>query len=697
VIRRLFLFSITLLLTRTLCAQTLRPEIITGPTTKTSYDLRTGESVITGDAKILLGDMLLTADEIRYNTKTHVAVATGRVTFTQGTRRLLADTVTVNLQTKVYSAENLRFGTYPIYGTGKSATGDKDEITLHEGIISYREPGPWQPTLNANKIIYGPGDRVRAESAQAGIGSARPLPFPKFQQRLNEPLFPYVKLSAGYRRSLGAYGEAGVRIPVREGLRLGGDISYYTERGLMVGPSGQYENREAGRELRGFFQSGFINDHGDKLTDVLGRPVAENRGFVEWEHQQHITDDLTLTGQLNYWKDSAIVRDFRPDEFFHVQEPDTFLETVYTGNNYLVSVFARFQPNSFQAVQQRLPEIRFDLLPTALGGGFYHQLNASAVHLREDPLPGGTQLKSNRVDAYYALIRPFTPREWLGITPVAGGRVTHYANTKGAVAPGGYTRLLGEIGVDAALRASATFEYQNSVWKINGLRHLVTPRVSYRHIPHADRGRQYIPMIDRRQAFTTYLPTLGLGATRHIDDLERTNILRVGIDNMLQTRDLTYGSRDLLMLNLAADFRFDRNPGERELSEVHTEMAVMPTSWLQFDLYSSYGLQTSKLRELNSGLTIHDGEAWSLRFANNFLRGEIEDYYLDGSVRLNEIYEARGLLHYDARKRRFNQQAYGISQNLNNIWRISYVVTFYSGRQRESDFGFNVQIDTLGF
>ena len=52
-------------------------------------------------------------------------------------------------------------------------------------------------------------------------------------------------------------------------------------------------------------------------------------------------------------------------------------------------------------------------------------------------------------------------------------------------------------GIEAALRASGTFDYRNPTWKIDGLRHLMTPRLSYRSIPGAERGRAWIPRIDR--------------------------------------------------------------------------------------------------------------------------------------------------------------------------------------------------------
>jgi len=80
------------------------------------------------------------------------------------------------------------------------------------------------------------------------------------------------------------------------------------------------------------------------LLDVLGRPVPSHRGFVEWQHQQQLSENLTLTGELNYWRDSEVVRDFRLSEFLKVQQPDTYLESAYTGKNYFVSLFSRFQP-----------------------------------------------------------------------------------------------------------------------------------------------------------------------------------------------------------------------------------------------------------------------------------------------------------------------------------------------------------------
>mgnify|MGYP001546905918 FL=1 len=423
-------------------------------------DLQTGESVYSGDVRLGDGTFRLTADEGRLNFKTEVFIVSGHVVLTRGTERLLADKLTYHRKDGSFTAENVRVGSYPIYVEGASASGTPAEIVVEHATATYGEPGRWQPTLKADRIIYAPGKRLRAEHASVGVGPVAALHFPHFEQGLSEPFFGYVSLLGGYRSSLGAYVQAGLHVPVAPGVKLGADVGYFSSRGIMAGPSGDYVSLDDPDKLSGSFHSGFINDHGDKQTDILGKPVPEERGFVEWTHRQQLTDNLSLVGQLNYWKDSEILRDFRPGSFFNVQEPDTFVESTYTGQNYVVSLFSRFQPNDFHPVQQRLPEVTFDLLPQAVGQGFYEQFHAGAAILRDDPPAGGPTLKSDRLDAYYALTRPFG-NDWMSFTPVAGARVTHYSNTAGALINVNYTHTQVELGFYAGLRSSGTLDYEN--------------------------------------------------------------------------------------------------------------------------------------------------------------------------------------------------------------------------------------------
>jgi LPS-assembly protein len=660
----------------------------------TSFDITTGEAVLRGHPRIAYGPTLLLADELRYNQAGTLVIASGDFSITSGAERLLATGGTYNLATGFFTLTGVRAGEPPFYVTAASATGTRSRMTLTNAVVTYNEPGPFAPTLSADQIIYEPGRRIMGEHGHLGLGDYSLFAIPKFDRPFDQPLVSYFTTRVGYRHNLGAYVDFGLHVPVWPGINLGADLGEYAARGVMFGPSGSYQFKSDGGETTGDFRSGFINDHGDKKTDLLGRPVPAERGYFEWRHQQTIGDRLTLTGQFSWWRDSEVVRDFRPTRFYPVQQPDSFLEGVYAGNNYYLDLFSRLAPNNFEIVQQRLPEIRFDLLPVPIGGGFHERFNASFAVLQEDPLLTGSTLRSDRFDTFYAVDRPITPTEWLTITPVAGGRLTYYAKATGGRDT--YIRWLGEVGADAELHASGVFDYRNELWKIDGLRHLLTPKLSYRYIPEADRGQSFIPLIDR-EVFSTNLEPLDLGSIRNLDQLHGTNTLRFGLDNVLQTRDANYGSRDLLTFNLAADLSFSTQPARQRWSDVYTGLSLTPAPWLRFELFQRLSAQRLNLKELNTGLELMDRDWWTLRLSSHYLQDQIEQYFLEYERRLNEVWKGFARLRYDARAARWDELSFGLGQNLRNTWNVRYEVSWYQGRQREGSFSISVAADLIRF
>ena len=661
----------------------------------TEYDLDTRELAGSGHARISNGDALLTADRIIWAEKTDAITALGHVTLTSGRQRLLADHMIYHRGDGSFTAVNLRGGEFPFYIRGDTAEGTMREVVVHHATVIYGEPGPWQPTITAETIVFSPGHYLRLLSSFIGLGDSDFFPIPHYGQDLGKAsAVSALSFEVGYRSTLGGSADLGLRLPLLPDALIGGDIGLYTKRGVMAGPDATYQSPDG--SLKGSFESGFIRDSGDRSTDILGSPISEDRRFADWTHQQQVTQNITLDGQVSWWSDSYVLRDFRPKEFYPVQMPDSYLEAVDTGENGFISAFARVRPNSFEPVQERLPELRYDLMPTAIGGGFYERFEASAVSLVDWPPGGGPELASNRLDAFYGLSRPISPTDWLTLTPTIGGRVTNYSDTIGAAKDGGYTRTLGEVGFDALMRTSGTFDYSNSLWDISGLRHLLTPHVTYSYIPDADKGQQYIPNIDG-QTFSTYLQPLDLGDMRAIDSLHPTNTLRLGLDNTLQTRNAGYGSRDLLTFNVADDLNFTRQPGEPDFSDIHIDTTLSPTPWLSYGVEEIFSPQTFTLRQYNSSLVLHDGNNWTLRLANDFLRHEDDDYLLDFRKRLDESYTALLLVEYGARQHIFNQLATGLTQNLSNTWSVRYLVTFNGGPNREGHFGFTVQVDTIKF
>lgn len=695
--RLIALLAAVLLGAAPLAAQEARPDI---RGTTLELDAATPGGVVavySGDVRIVYDDVVITTELVRYREAAAEIELPARFVLTRGARRLIADRGTYDLRTRRLRASNLRLGQFPVYLSGDSVEGTLDELTFTNATVFFRENASYTPSLSAARLTYRQGEVVEADDVRIGLLGGRFLRLPHLRHALNAAFVSTISAQVGYRRRLGAFAELGLHVPVRPGLELGAELGLYSARGLMAGPAGSYGRDGGGTSLRGWFSSGYINDFGEKGLDVLDRPVPEERGFFEWEHRQRIGDRLTLDGRFSYWRDSEVLRDFRSKQFYPVQQPDSFLEVAYVADSYVLGGFARFHPNRFHRVVERLPELRLDVLPAPLAAGAWHRLHASAVALEEDSILASPRQRTERLDAYYGLARPVAVAPWFTLTPVAGGRVTHYTDATGG--RGSYTRTLGEFGVDARLIASGIFDYQNEIWEVDGLRHLVEPMISYRYAPEAGEGRPYIPAIERR-AFATYLQPLSIADSRNIDDLQRLDTLRLQLNNTLQTRDKVHGSRNLASFNLAADYWFTRannGLGRKGLSDLHAEAALTPAPWLRLAVYERFDVHRNTQRELNTSVEIIDLDWWALRLSSHFLKNDYEEYSLDTHFRLNEVWDIAGRWRYDAKRSRLNEQTYGLWQRFGQTWSVRYEMSFFEGPRRESSFGFNIEVDLLKF
>ena len=609
--------------------------------------------------------------------------------------RFAAGTVSWSRSTHLApSARDVRLGRYPIYIQGSDAEGSRKEIVVHHAIVSYTDPGRWKPSVKAGTIVYSPGHYLRTVKSLIGLNGTGLLPIGSIRQPLDEAFSASILTAdVGYRSALGGIVNVGFHEPLSDGAaHVGGDVSEYTKRGIMFGPTAFWAAPDGSLDWHGFLHSGFIDDHGRRLIDVLDQQIPRMRAFLTAEHQQ-IYEDWTIDGQFNWWKDSSVTRDFRPKDFYPVQTPDNNFEVIHAGEDDFASLFARFRINNFEDVQERLPELRYELSPTTLGGGFVNRGSASAAILLERPptqpvdvlgapafgsslmsVPIGTTaagsptLAEDRLDVYDRISRPIALADWLNLTPVAGARVTDYFDTRGAVTSGHYLRVLGELGFDADARASGIFEYRNPTWDIDGLRHLISPQFSYRYIPGSETGDRHIPQIDR-ETFSTYLEPLELGDVRAVDALRPRNTLRLGLDNLLQTRDNGYGSRNLIDFDLADDVNFHRTVDLPDYSDLHSELVLTPARWIEIDAAHIVSPGFT-LREFDAGLTLRDGEVWDMRIAGDFLRHEDDDYLLTFSRRINEQFRAVLDVEYGARQHILNFAQIGVVQILANTWRV---------------------------
>lgn len=662
-----------------------------------------------GDARLDVDNARVRADTITYYQEFGLADALGNVVVSRDGARLLADRMSFDTEKSTISLDVLRTGQWPYYISGVNAGGSTDHLEINGATICYGDPSPFGLNVTSEKVEYiDDGEkRVKMHGATLKVGNVPFFYLPAYTYYIGTAPY-FLDIDGGTDNELGAYLQTTTLFPVTSWLRLGANLDYYSRRGPLAGPTAQYVYNSAQHRIVGALSTGAINDSITRDRDILGNPIPSDRGFAEWRHKHHIGDRFTATAQISYWSDSEVTRDFRDDYYRDNQNPDSFIEGVYTGDNYFVSAFGRLSPNNFQIIQERLPEIRLDLLPVPIfNTGIYHRASASYAMLREDYSDFSPILEdeteADRFDLTYRIERPFLLTDWLTFTPLAGARFTQYDNqsidsdfaTGSALMEDSYSRDIFEVGFDLEARAYASYPTSNKTWEIDGLRHLVRPVIRYRYYSDPDSINE-IATIDR-QAFDLDRPLLDLSDLRNIDSLAESHLVRLGVENLYQTRAEGYGSRTLAALNFYQDVIFEKNTrydGDEQdtFNASWVELIIQPAPWLKFDLASRFKTESFTLEELRTRTSIMSGEIWEVGLSTDLLNNQIDQYRLDFIYRLNERYAFLMDTRFDADTGDFTRFSVGIRSRIGSTWEVLYALTFREDARRESDVEFNISL-----
>lgn len=677
------------------------------------FDEDSQRLVARGDAMLDFEDTRVRADRITYYQEYGLADADGNVAVTQSGNRLIADRLSYEAGKDVFSVDLLRTGQWPFHISGVSAGGTTEDISIEGATLYYGEPGPFALNVSADQVEYvnAESEYVEMDSATFRIGNVPVFYLPGYTHYLNNSPY-YLDLDAGLDSELGAYVQSTAMFPVSSFMRLGANLDLYSKRGVLAGPAAQYIYDSENQQIVGALSTGWIEDQADDSDlgmDIVGQQIDSTRGFAEWRHKHHIGERITMTASGSYWSDSEVTRDFRDDYYDDNQVPDNFAEAAYAGDNYIVSAFGRFRPNDFVLTQERLPEVRFDLLPVPIfNTGAYHKASASYAQLRENFDLNAPALaiegESDRYDLSYRIKRPFTPVPWLTFTPLAGARVTGYENQQGVRFPfvagaplieDSFTRDIYELGFDLEMRAFRSYDTVNKTWDINGLRHIVRPVIRYRYYSDPEDLNE-IAAIDR-SVFDLDRPLLDLSDLRNIDQISERHLTRVGFENLFQTRAEGYGSRTLAALNFYQDVLFDKDTrydgsDEDTLNASWVELVLEPAPWLKFELASRFRTESMTLEELRTRTTLRSGEIWELGLSTDLLNKRIDQYRLDFIYRLNERNALLTDLRFDADSGEFTRFRLGLRSRVGSTWQIIYYLTFREDARRESDVEFGINL-----
>jgi len=687
------------------------------------FSAEDGMQYLSGGVRVSAGALQLRTEELVFDSNSNFAKIPTPATLDFRNSRFVLDSANFDGVEQKIVAENVRGGRDVVCFEGESITASRDSTKIAGTAFYLGEPHWSSISFTTGCLEYdAQEDYFHLDASAFRIAGVPVLPLPPLSiMRFDRPPVR-IWADSGDGGATGVYVRTEVYLTLWDAFEPGVLLDFYERSGVLAGPAAAYDTRgnDSPWNMKGYFRSGYINDTANRKDDIYGNEIGGRRGFIDWFHKQNLSG-LELSASVHRWSDSEAERNFRPKIYDKNQNPDTYVEAVFPDRRFYISAFGRFQPNDYQNVQERLPEVRFDLQPTELAEtGIYQHFNASYAMLREtssdqynfsrNHVPandGADTLESSRANVYVGWTAPIRFGDFASFTPVLGVMSTFYGDTKSGSTESSYSRTLGQIGFDMDFIFTGTNGYRNETWGIDGLRHVLRPVLQYRYIPNPTAGSNHIPAIDR-EIYLSRPTILDLTENRAIDELYDEHVFRIGLENLFQTRAKDYGSRDLVALDIYQDFRKTYRPNDdRTLSDNFVNLRITPAPWVSFSLAHRMDAYDFSTNSLSTGTTLTDGDVWAFSLGTNHLyknpypaeygESRTRQIWTKLDYRLNSFWSAFIELRYDDRKNIFTDQVYGVRQRLGNNWEIEYSVRYRQDAGDDSDFSFRLGASLMLF
>ncbi|HTS18948.1 MAG TPA: LPS assembly protein LptD [Verrucomicrobiae bacterium] len=668
-----------------------------------TFDNVANMSVFEGHVVARDKDATLVADRIRFNKQTSEAWAEGHVRLNQGAQEWVAPSLYYNFATKRVKADEARGFIDPLYlhVHNLEQVGTNHYVFASSTVTTSDLDHPGY-TLQANHGEVWSGDRLVLHGVTVHAGTTPVLWSPIVIWSLKGDMPPAV-VTMGDNSLWGPFLLSSFTWKANRSVDVTVHADERLERGFGTGADAQYRVGKTGHGLlTGYYISdsapdksepggGFVS-HGVTSGPASGYVTnSADRYRVEWQHKQYLTNDVTLTVDLNKMSDAEMIHDYFRHDFDRNREPDSVADITRAGPDYTLSFLARPQFNEFFSEVERLPEAKLAVNRTRLGQTplFYegessvgqynnHAGDTNIVGTGESPDFEGNAV---RADTFHQIVVPSMLGGWLSVVPHAGVRGDYYSRAPGdAPETQNVTRVIYDLGEETSFKISREWDDVHNNWlQIDGLRHILQPFAEYQWVPRPDRSTNDLFQFDSVRdvtllggdslSVTRYSP-LAFPANDQIDSITKEDTVRFGLRQTLQTR------RDDQAWNLVdltgwTDYEVEKSPGQSDFSDFFGTAEIRPYRWLTLDTFGRYQLNGGIMREFNTALRIVDADRWTVGLGTRYLRGDSNLVSVDWAYKLSRHWTAHVYERVDMQDGLWQEQEYTLRQETHD-WYITY-------------------------
>jgi len=660
------------------------------------YDLASGTVTGTNLMVQYSTNTTLTADKVVVNYESGEAVADGHVRIESGDQLWVGEHIRFNFKTHQMQSEEFRTGKPPVFAAGRELEGNITNRTYSARHLFVTTDDFSDPAtrVRASRVRIVPGKYVEMWNAVLYADGVPIFYFPYYKRDLGKHANNFNFLP-GDQSSYGPYLLSTYNWFWGDNLDGKIHLDYRERRGVGGGPD---VNARLGRW--GDFGLKYYYTHDDDSGNSISTnsfnnlaPIPENRQRLNFTWQATPYTNLNVKALVNYQSDPLVLHDFFEGEYTANPQPYTFVEANKYRENWSFDVLTTPRVNNFFDQVERLPDLKLTGFRQQLfGTPVYYESESSAGYYRQVYAATNQTLFTNvngtlpdysaaRADTFQQVLVPWKFFDWLNVTPSVGGRFTYYSQAGG---PGGTNdetvRTVFNTGVETSFKASRLWAgATNSLFDIDGLRHVIEPSVNYVFVPDPSAPPSQLPQFDSELPGLEILP-IQFPDYNNIDSIDSRNVMRFGLRNTLQTkRD---GQLDkLLDWTLMLDWRLKPDTStnalqngltsvgpQKTFNDLYSALAFRPRSWLTLESKLRYDINDNQLNLAFHQLTFTPGEKWSWGLGLWYLRsgflgpGTSGENYITSTLfyRLNDNWGFRATDNFDAQHGRLQDQFYSL-------------------------------------
>ena len=585
-----------------------------------------------GDVVVNSKDQHLFCDKLQLDRVIQQVVAEGNVYLDTPNEQVLAQGMTYNFNesTGEFREARVYLDPYQIRGQ-KIDKVSENYMTMDEGYLTTCDLDEPHYRMGAHRMDIYQHDRAVVHGMKIYLGKMPVMYLPYYVQDLkNRSIFTFLPgekknfglfLLTTMNLQVGSHVQVDLHADVRErtGLGEGFDVKYNTPNfgsGLV---SAYYadENKIASQHLWDLYKNG-----------VKVGPTTHHELYrILWRHKWQIDKDTDLV--LQYYKihdydliNNYFLKNYFPREYQQSAQNsnlDTYLllTHVMPHGTLTFNVDTSRENRPIRGIE-RIPEVQYVLNNQEIGTtGFYVKSSNVFSNLSYQNYPKTFNEKTLRFDSNDDINHPFKIG-FIQFNPHLGGEETYYSRTAD-VNQNNIIRGVLRDSLDMSTKFYKIWDDFHSNFAgmdINGLRHVITPTITYLYQARptfpASRLNQFDPAID---------------------DLYRIHQFEFGLENKLQTKrngeivdllrlliNVNYGLKGTTV-GLPAQTSGLGATGRRGFNPFDSQLDFHPTQWLSFHNDNEYDFHYGHWNSENFDGTIQVGK-WSFSLGNRYTRTE---------------------------------------------------------------------------